>query len=733
MIFSKLLKITTLIIFTFYCNIVLPQVSYGGKPVSWDQGLGKTKVNQLMPVNIEKPATLPDSESILPFKFAELVQINYGLDNSGQWDFLPDGSRIWRLHLKSVGAYSLNFTFSKFRLPVGAKVFVYSPDHSQLLGSFTFQNNNKNNVLPVAPIAGDEIIIEYFEPYYANFKGELFIDNVGHDYRNIFGHKDGQFGVSGDCNVDINCTEGNEWQTHKRAVCRLITNNHELCTGTLLNNTRNDQTPYLITANHCINSQYLASRTLFYFNYESPSCNGGDGSTIQSVAGAQLVATKNNDNGYLDFTLLKLNTKVPLTYRPYFAGWDARDIYPGKTVTIHHPWGDVKKISADYDNPVSATYTGYEYDLFTFWHIKEWDYGTTEGGSSGSALFNSDKRVIGTLTGGEAECGSSVNDYYQKLLVSFDKYQADTMQLKHWLDPDNSGVKVLDGYEPVINTNNITDKITIANYKATDALAYYIAGESAADGYLAGNNIYLDKAKAEYFSKTMYDNRNAITGAYILFGTAKGRPDQPVEVYIVEDNLGLPSDNIVGTSTLTMQQCTELAQVDYAYFKFDPPVITNKSVYLALKLPQYAGDTLALITTANSQNKVNTGWELNRLNQWYPYSDNNNSWGINVSHLIVLEIGRYVSVSDNKTNDNNNILNVYPNPATNNITFNIKAINPNTGVLFVYDAIGRVLYKTNSFDDNTVKINCSTWDNGFYTAVYTNGTKKSVSKIVVQH
>jgi len=67
-------------------------------------------------------------------------------------------------------------------------------------------------------ISGDEITIEYFEPADAEFPGELGISKVYHAYRNVIGwlgQKDGQFGASGSCNIDINCPEGSNWQDEK--------------------------------------------------------------------------------------------------------------------------------------------------------------------------------------------------------------------------------------------------------------------------------------------------------------------------------------------------------------------------------------------------------------------------------------------------------------------------------------------------------------------------------------
>jgi hypothetical protein len=76
----------------------------------------------------------------------------------------------------------------------------------------------------------------------------------------------------------------------------------------------------------------------------------------------------------------------------------------------------------------------------------------TEGGSSGSPLFNNDGRIIGTLTGGYSACDSSgvvgpnKPDYFGKFSYHWESNgTADTCQLKPWLDPDNTGITFMDG------------------------------------------------------------------------------------------------------------------------------------------------------------------------------------------------------------------------------------------------------------------------------------------------
>ncbi len=701
-----------------------PQISKGGLPYTW-----KAKgVNENLDTVALKVSGIPrQAKSNIPkgetFTFAQIIDVNKNINEIGQWDTLPNGDKLWRVMLKSAGAYSLNFTFSQYLLPEGAEVYVYSPDHKFKVGAFTSVNNKEWGSLAVSPIPGDEIIIEYYEPKNVEFCGLLTIGSVGHDYLNVFGSKDGQFGASGDCNIDINCPEGANWQVNKRAVCRMIIHNSTLCTGALINNTNQDQTPYILTANHCIDNPSLAQNTVFYFNYESPSCGGADGSTDQSISGAELVATKNKDKGFLDFTLLKLSASVPLSYKPYFAGWDSRDITPTKGTCIHHPWGDVKKISQDFDSPDAASYVGYGYDPMTFWRINSWDKGTTEGGSSGSPMFDQNKRIVGSLSGGFASCETDSCDFFQMFSASYNKYSDDSMQLKHWLDPTNTGVAFLDGLDSYVNTQTVSDEIAVAHFAEGQRLAFYVANDG---GYLSGNNIYQDKAKAEFFNRTEFGDRNAIVGANIAYVYATGNDNENIEVQILRDAMGSPSTSL-GSAFASLGDIKKNADKDYTHYSFDPPVEVNGSVYLSVVLPQNAGDTVALMTVEKAD--VNTAWELNYNNEWHPYSDPDNSWGISLSHLIILEIGKFTDInSPGKVLDDYSL---YPNPANQDITVEFKKTSNSLTLIEIYDTYGRlVLSQQENPGIESVSLDISELKTGFYICRIKSGNQVVSKKFI---
>ncbi len=190
-------------------------------------------------------------------------------------------------------------------------------------------------------------------------------------------------------------------------------------------------------------SEYLANTSVFYFGYESPSCNGPDGNSSFSTSGATIVSKADD----LDFVLLRLFEDIPFYYRPLYTGWDVTGNIPSSGYTIHHPVGDVKKISFENHQILSSTFSS-QFVSNSHWLVRHWETGVTEEGSSGSAFFNSTGRVVGTLTGGSATCENPVNDYYQKISYAWDYYPSQDEQLKFWLDPRNSGQELTDAYDP---------------------------------------------------------------------------------------------------------------------------------------------------------------------------------------------------------------------------------------------------------------------------------------------
>ena len=232
--------------------------------------------------------------------------------------------------------------------------------------------------------------------------------------------------ASGSCNINVNCPLGANWQDQKRSSARLIMG-AGLCSGALINNTAQDSKQYFLTANHCFSGN--PATWVFNFNYESPTCAGTTGSA-QSVSGSTLKIK----SAASDFCLVEITQDLPANYNLFFSGWSRSTTPSTISHGIHHPQGDIKKICQDNDSAIAASFNG-----APCWRVADWEQGVTEGGSSGSPLYDQNKRIVGQLFGGQATCSFLFNDYYGRFDVSMNN------GLATFLDPSGTGMTVLDG------------------------------------------------------------------------------------------------------------------------------------------------------------------------------------------------------------------------------------------------------------------------------------------------
>lgn len=415
-------------------------------------------------------------KNVMP-KFSRSVFTHITFNNSGGWTNLADGSRVWRLKITSVGAQALLPYFNRFFLPKGATLHVYTTDKEEVIGAFTYENNPADGYYATGLIHGETMVMEYFEPKEELGKGEICLNEMGHAYRwvEIYfpkRHKAGvnplDFGSSQACEVNVNCVEGAAYQSEKRAaVCVIVQSNtgQGACSGTMINNVRQDCTPYLLSAQHCSEgtaaNQY--AQWLFYYNFETSSCAtpsniGRMGDYF--VTGCTKKADSNDNGGDTgsDFLLLQLTQVPPDSFHLYYAGWTNTNLAADSGVCIHHPSADVKKISTYRQKVINSSWNTVP---GTHWRVR-WvattnGHGVTEEGSSGSAIFNTSGQIVGTLTGGDSYCDfPNEYDYFGKFSYHWvSNGSANARQLKPWLDPDNTGAVSLNGRNANCGLNSI--------------------------------------------------------------------------------------------------------------------------------------------------------------------------------------------------------------------------------------------------------------------------------------
>jgi len=384
----------------------------------------------------------------IPVRFALPLPVHVTPDSEGSWEPLAGDRMLWRLRVRSPDAVSLNLGFSRYFLPAGGSLILYSPDHKHLRGPFTDHDNEIHGELWTPIVPGDEVVIEIQLPAARWHELELVLSAVNHGYREF-----GRAAKSGACNVDVVCPEGDGWRDEIRSVAVISTGGSTFCTGFMVNNTALDLAPYFMTAAHCGITSGNAASLVVYWNYENSTCRPpgsaesggpGDGSLTQYQTGSYFRAAY----GPSDFTLVELDDSVNPAFNVHWAGWDATGADASSAVAIHHPGTDEKRISFENDPTTTTSYGGTAVPGDgTHVRVTDWDLGTTEPGSSGSPLFNQDHRIIGQLHGGGAACGNDLSDWYGGMATSWTGGGTAVTRLYDWLDPTASGTLVLDGLD----------------------------------------------------------------------------------------------------------------------------------------------------------------------------------------------------------------------------------------------------------------------------------------------
>jgi PKD repeat protein len=431
------------------------QLSQKGKPYSFSnktylKSLVQLPVYELKAINRDSFLKEDEQSASLPLRYSVFENVSINIKDGLNTKLQSGEGEIWQYIIRAPGASSIQLIFKKFVVPQGAKLFIYDGGLKQMAGAFTQSNMQEDSSFVVADFKGDSLIVEYFEPYNKTFSGSVIIGSIGKAYRATV-----QSASTYDTYIGINCSDGKGWENQKHAVCMIEFSDGQYgyqCSGTLMNNVNKDGTPYFLTACHCISTKSEASTIVVYFNYEEKGCTSDiNSSNYYTLSGSTMLTTSSAS----DYTLLKLKNTPTADYLPYYSGWDASGSTDSSSVGIHHPDGLPKKISVDYNPDVSysdtiswsdETSSTTTYSMpNTHWQVV-FDKGLTYGGSSGSPLFDNNKRAIGQLHGGD-----DINSFYGKLSYSWTHPSSGYSTLKSYLDPKSTGTLSLDGYYPATN------------------------------------------------------------------------------------------------------------------------------------------------------------------------------------------------------------------------------------------------------------------------------------------
>ena len=393
-------------------------------------------------------------------KIAEVVPVNFDTrKSSNQKHWVKDNSKA-KLSIEINGQQPfMNLGFTDVFIPPKGELLVLDKNTRKVLFRYTEQDNKTHRQIWTPSIYGQNVVVEFRVP-------EEYQDNASLTLKQVSQGVDDGFNKSlskrsGDCNIDVVCGEGDFFNNEIRSVARYTISDGVFtynCTGQLVNNTEQDLKAYFLTARHCNVSEANAPSMVFYWNFQRAVCGQGSGSTQQTQNGATYRSswgTLGQSGSGSDMALVELDALPNSIFNVYYSGWDRRNVEPSSAIAVHQPSGDEKAISFDND---ALTVTDYLVDTRDaqlqqyFLRIGDWEEGTTEPGSSGSGIWNSQRHLVGTLSGGRAACETPTSptdndqpDWYGRFYSHWEGGGTAETQLKAWLDPQNRGVETLNG------------------------------------------------------------------------------------------------------------------------------------------------------------------------------------------------------------------------------------------------------------------------------------------------
>lgn len=378
-----------------------------------------------------KTPVIQNTKDVLgPYIAAKTTQININQSNL-TWHII-NNKAVAEIEIFIADAKSINIELSNIQFPEKALLFLLANNES--FGPYTSQNFTENKFSHF-PISTNKLKL-HFEINKEDISSINFkLNTINASFNESL--------LDGSCNIASVCPQANAYRKAQQSTVIISTNGVGFCTGTLVNNTTRDATPYILTAQHCLPLNNNVSNWTFAFNFEAQNCNQPDANNGQSFSlrGADVVA----QNGTSDFALLKIRENINPTDPVYFAGWDKSDVSPESQFVFHHPNGALKRFSFNQNLAERTTYLENNAPPFV-WKIDDWEQGTTEGGSSGSGLMSPSGLVIGTLVGGEASCNNiSGSDFFGRLAIGFEPNNDQSKTLAPWLNPSNTLIDTLTG------------------------------------------------------------------------------------------------------------------------------------------------------------------------------------------------------------------------------------------------------------------------------------------------
>ncbi len=248
----------------------------------------------------------------------------------------------------------------------------------------------------------------------------------------------------------------NQIANYNSSTSQIIFNGSYTCSGVLINNTKDQGRPLILTAAHCIESEEDLNSIVIIFGKRKLLKDQPYSGLKWSSIGASLLSLSKE----IDFALLELDSEIPIYVSPIYLGWNKTLSQPKLIYSIHSPDFADAQYAFSIVKPSLATFGGlYDAIHFGHWKVDQWAQGVTSLGSSGAPLLDSNFEIIGGLSG-STDWHNYKSDYFFRFDLAYDHFGDTAHQLKAWIDPDNLGS--IGHYQPThkIKNYNFTSSIT---------------------------------------------------------------------------------------------------------------------------------------------------------------------------------------------------------------------------------------------------------------------------------